>query len=249
MINVLSIDWDYFMNCSSEDRLFMFPDGGNESIGLSLSSQIWSFCYASTKYRKEKGNLDKDILDIGIRHSEYSYVQKCIEENRKSNCIIQLSDSHLTIYNFLMEFSRCKKQGILNIYNLDHHSDCYNHGSELNCGNWVNRLDDLGYVNEYTWIYDDEPDDINLSCKSRATKDISIIKNIKWDYIFICRSSVWTPPHLDCYFNELNSFFHDSCGIVFNKNFFIDRYATIKNSIEQEYDFLKSSMFNVELDK
>jgi hypothetical protein len=31
-LNVLSIDWDYFINATYLERGSMFPDGGNENI-------------------------------------------------------------------------------------------------------------------------------------------------------------------------------------------------------------------------
>lgn len=27
-----------------------------------------------------------------------------------------------------------------------------------------------------------------------------------FDYVFLCRSDAWVPPHLDCYFDELSEF-------------------------------------------
>ena len=38
-LNILSIDWDFFMKTTDED-FCMFPDGGNENIPLSIQSII-----------------------------------------------------------------------------------------------------------------------------------------------------------------------------------------------------------------
>lgn len=32
MFRVLSIDWDYFFDCTMNDRLDMFPDGADENL-------------------------------------------------------------------------------------------------------------------------------------------------------------------------------------------------------------------------
>lgn len=233
MINILSVDWDYFSDCTDEERLTLFPDGGNEEIGLGVSLQIWNFCYVNSIFRKKLNPNAKELLDIKVREEEFSFLLECIQNNRRDDCIINLADSHADIYDFLMEFPRCQEDKVLNIYNIDHHSDCYNIGNELNCGNWVNKLDEHGFINKYTWIYDDKKESIkNLSCEYKISKKLKLIKGIKWDYIFICRSSIWSPPHLDIHFNKLYTFFMFECGLRFNEKFFIDRYEFIKYNIE-----------------
>lgn len=229
--NVLSIDWDYFIDATSDERLLLFPDGGTEDVSLSLSNYIWAIRYAESSINKELGVCDKCIEDIGIRENELLYIYRCLSF-AKNNALITISDSHADIYDFLIESNPnpCKQ---FNIYNIDHHSDCYNIGNDVNCGNWVNRLDDKGYINSYTWIKNSDSDNSlvksTLSCETKEkTILIDTLNDIDWDYIFICRSSVWSPPHLDLDFNEFHDVLYNLCDVEFNHDFFINRYGELK---------------------
>lgn len=234
-MNVLSIDWDYFIDCTQDEICFLFPDGGNENIGIQLSNQIWAMHYAKSSY-SNFSRVNRELKDIGINKESLNFVLLTILNNSKSHTCIQLSESHTTIYDLILEtYTRTGEK--VDIYNIDHHSDTYNLGSELNCGNWVNYLDTLNCINNYTWIQNvNTKETLNQRdfehCNVNTTTDLTILDNIPhWDIIFICKSSIWTPPHLD---NEFRIFYDTlkTMGYDFSDSLFNDRYAEIQEEIE-----------------
>lgn len=235
MLNVLSVDWDYFMDCNSDTIAYQFPDGGNESIGLSLSNSIWATKYADSE-RVARNTGVQDLLAVRIREYEFNHVSFNILSRMTSNTHICFAESHSEIYE-LVAFNAHLTGSKANVYNIDRHSDAYNMGDGLNCGNWVNYLQKNNHLGYYTWINNDASapymDILNPEQCCKVTDDITVIDEVdKWDIVFICRSSIWTPPHLDCEFNRFYNLFANN-GIYFDKAFYIDRYATIKDEIKE----------------
>lgn len=247
-LNVLSIDWDYFIDATETERLILFPDGGNERLGADLRSYVWTMRYSDSRIQKERKIIDRCIEDIGVREDALKFV-KCCLYNITDDTQMGFADSHSSIYALLKENEPISNRQF-NIYNIDHHSDCYNIGNDLNCGNWVNKLDAENYISKYIWIKNEDSGDENikdvLNCKSRITTDLSIIKDIQWDYVFICRSGVWSPPHLDIKFNDFYSFTLVELGLTFNKEFFTDRYEPMKAEIEAYRDISVKQMDVIE---
>ena len=46
-VKVLSIDWDYFIKATANEREFMFPDGGNEDLPESVQNSVWASHYGN----------------------------------------------------------------------------------------------------------------------------------------------------------------------------------------------------------
>lgn len=237
--NVLSIDWDYFVNCTDDDRSELFPDGGSEDIGINLSTIAWLGRYASSSLYKESHPNHRELKDIGIKEKEFEYVLENVVFNVNSGCHVLFADSHADIYDFIHE--HLKKNDKIRVYNLDHHSDCYNIGDDINCGNWANKLADERTMTRYTWIRGDHDEDISnsLKCKTTVTDDITVIEDIGWDMIFVCRSSIWSPPHLDKDFNRFYERMDMFMNLGFNPNFFIDRYSVIGERLDTEISYTK----------
>lgn len=233
--NVLSIDWDYFMDCTDAERFIMFPDGGNENIGINLSTFIWLGRYASSYVYKEEHPGQRGLDEIGIKEKEFEYILRNVVLNVNAGCHVSFADSHAEIYDFIHEHT--KKNDKVRVYNVDHHSDCYNMGDEVNCGNWANKLSDEGIMTRYTWVRGDNEDEIDsdtLKCRFNVTRDITALEGIGWDMIFVCRSSVWSPPHLDKDFNRLYERMNMFMNLGFNPNFFVDRYSAITEKLDSE---------------
>ena len=243
-LNVLSIDWDYFIDATYDERIMNFPDGGNEAISSGVSNYVWSMRYGDTRIQRDAGYIDRAIEDMYIRVDELDIVKRALLNVKPSTRIV-FADSHADIYEFVTgrQDEACRQ---FNIFNIDHHSDCYNIGEELNCGNWVNRLDDNNYISKYVWIKNEDSGEEKINttlknCKTRETSNISTIDNVIWDYIFICRSSVWSPPHLDKHFNELYHFIAIKLCKHCDPDFFVDRYTSMKKEIE-DYVRIKEDM-------
>ena len=85
----------------------------------------------------------------------------------------------------------------IEVDNVDFHHDRFDNGSNLNCGNWVLWLDDLVDL-KYRWVSRKDSERGEELCEI----GISDLRE-DYDYIFLCKSDVWSPPHLDKKFNEL----------------------------------------------
>lgn len=201
-LNVLSIDWDYFMNCSAKFRADHFPDGGNENIGSALANLIWSqryaFCPDIEKVKVRTKDLD--ILRNYVESNDFIYMFACM-------------DSHKHLGEFLLDEGMRSKYDEIKITNIDHHSDMYNMGEGINCGNWLNRVIDAYPKCEVKWIAN-EDSDMTLLDKYSDNVAVTDMKNgLSGDYdiIYLCRSSVWSAPHLDKQFSALSRFLRKRC--------------------------------------
>ena len=96
------------------------------------------------------------------------------------------------------------------IWNIDHHHDCGYGPPEDSvdmmlaappgCGNWVQHLiKNNKFFKEYIWIKNSNSAELLEEDRKKripsflSTTDISIIDNIKFDRVFICRSPGWMP--------------------------------------------------------
>lgn len=205
MKRILSIDWDYFINATALQRGLLFPDGGNENLSYALQDLIWDSRYSCG------GN--EDLRSIGVLKNDYStvsnlihrftmrYLHSGLHDSRMLVCI-----SHKWIYNFVNESTTSDEE--FELYNVDFHHDMYDlkvGDEEVNCGNWVNYLFKSRPNMQYFWVKREDSDTEVLGgesvhCNMRSIDDL---QGLKFDYIFICRSDCWSPPHLDFYFKAL----------------------------------------------
>lgn len=193
MKRILSIDWDYFIDATFDQRYTMFPDGGNENLPTSLRDFIWDTYYRNPELEKMKVIPDyKHLLHICKTFKGEAYV----------------ADSHKWAYEFIMP--RTKFYEEFEVYNIDFHHDLYNYTTkdyEVNCGNWVTELRRDRPNMKYKWIACETSDAI---CEGEfvdadmctmgdfLTKFPNVAKDFQ--YLFICRSATWSPPHLDNWF-------------------------------------------------
>lgn len=185
MYKILSIDWDYFLNIQEPDIYCYFPEEENN---------IWSKCYR--KYPK--------LLDIKINQNNLNYIRKLI--NKQEIKKVYIADEHTGIYSLIVSRSLTEDKKDINIINIDAHHDVYcsilGDDWELFCGNWLLKLYQKEYLKvDSTWIGHDISYEFGIApyidCQ---TTNLNIIKNNKFDMIFICKSAYYTPPHLDKYF-------------------------------------------------
>ena len=206
-LNVLSIDYDYFMKLKDDDISVIseFPDGTEAFIGLS--DYIWSSRLANRKSAEA-------INTVTCNTDELFNVWKFVMKQRKTVPVL-ITNSHVHIYEFIK--SHLNGRNSIRVANLDFHHDAYDKTSELNCGNWVNFLD-REFNLEYDWITSDcgweaageKPEILNGRPRFRNIAEfIKANPKFKPDIIFICRSDVWVPPHLDSEFVNLS---FDVCG-------------------------------------
>lgn len=188
-INVLSIDWDYFIDASLPVRHALFPDGGNEDLAEQIRSVIWLGLYAS------KPQLES----IGILKTPLQELIEVITENSSPQVKVMMADSHKHIYNFIQENKQ--KMDAVNLVNIDFHHDAFKPRIDVNCGNWLTHaLSDFPPESQFTWIarQDSPLEDIHDSQRIQIVReDFSLLFETEWDLIYICRSGMWSPPHLD----------------------------------------------------
>lgn len=189
MINILSIDVDWIMEPSIESY---------NSKTLETQEDTWKNILLAAPKVNYPADARKYNRLVELLFSSSNKVSK---EN------IYLADSHEEIikainqWNIRDEFS---------IYNIDHHHDCgYNITEEkleddlnkLTCANWVVYLrnKNSNFV-QYTWINNNNS--ITLLPEAyipyipnfSSNISLGILEDIKFDYIFICKSYIWIPP-------------------------------------------------------
>lgn len=200
MFKVLSIDWDYFFDCTMEDRLDMFPDGADENISGVIQNVVWSTHYNS---------YDK-LVDVGVSEVLLEHLKIFISNTCDSNTKGMYFDSHKHLYEAIMQ--NTAPSDSVEVINIDFHHDAYSGGlDDVDCGNWVNCLGEKRAL-KYKWVkrWDSDLDMLNASKAIKTMTITSLDKIIKscqayhFDMIYLCRSSPWSPPHLD---GELKEFY------------------------------------------
>lgn len=212
-LRVLSIDFDYFVDATIEERIELFPDG-NDDLPPELNTYVWVTHYAEEIYNPRMSRLKS----IGVREAELNQLKECIADWGCQAGAIAIQESHKYILGYIENLLNRTICDSVSILHIDHHTDCYDIGEELNCGNWLNCLDreivryDGGM--EVTWVRNKDSDtEYSGAIRHRITDtcgNFDIYEDTKQffrgeapDFIFLCKSSPWTPPHLDDYFDQL----------------------------------------------
>lgn len=205
-LRVLSIDWDYLFKATIEQRITMFPDCPNESYPESLRSLIWGGRYA----------VQPELESITVDDSAVEIIMNLIKATTSEDTLITVWDSHANIYE---EVTSRDTDGGLELINIDFHHDNYYEAQDVDCGNWVRYLFDkeLSYRatdnDKYTWIKR-EDSDVPAEAFPEWFHEVENIEYLDklaeemyesdkhFDMVFICRSSMWSPPHLDGEFEK-----------------------------------------------
>ena len=213
---VLSIDWDYFMNCSAEKRARLFPDGGNEDLMESVLDFIWMNHYANSS----------ELSLIEVDQSAVNFIQNYIQTTCAGSPMF-VYDSHVHIYDRILEYKPIGWD--LQVVNVDFHHDCYTFSKQLDCGNWGGQLSNLFDVDNYELDWVKRPDSEDEACgileagirgleikpaeflHSIYLTDLNRMKDIHYDMLYICRSGCWSAPHLDSEFKQFVSFCKGVC--------------------------------------
>lgn len=196
----ISLDWDYFIKATAEDRASLFPDGGIENLPESVKSVIWDSHYSGKSALKKVRTV-----------SELTDIKKYIAGNKFEEALVV--ESHRYMYDFVMRST--DEDSVFKVINVDFHHDYYQFGEEdefeeVNCGNWVIKLLKKYKNMKYTWVCREDSDldtDFEIpECVSIETDLNKVLSEISKEdelYIFLCRSDMWSPPHLDSKFTAL----------------------------------------------
>lgn len=244
-LKVLSIDWDFFIDADEKTRSEMFPDGGNENLPQFIMDFIWSNRYASNP-ALENISVDQCALDR---------IKNIVDDLNIGH--LWIVDSHKHIYDAIAQLHRPGQE--IDIVNIDFHHDCYDHNEDkVDCGNWVLQVLQNGFNKvgdgQYLWVYRPGTEDpaegigytgtFNDQCGCNYLDRLQPSESkVCWDWedvdlLFICRSSMWSPPHLDDQFIEFCEFAQSRySGMSYIKEVNIDksRYSEeFQESIEQQ---------------
>lgn len=194
ILNVLSIDFDFFQIVDSQTLMNCYPDGVD--LSTDLSQMVWAGHYANPKTSdalvKVKANETKIQEMLAL-------LKRC-----KSNIPVLIVNSHAKIYDFIVENANRHETTKVDITNVDMHHDMFNNNLELDCGNWI-KFVSQDFDATVKWIANPVSKEcygLNDKIFEQIKEDFSDILPEKIDILFICRSDIWLPPHLDSYFMD-----------------------------------------------
>lgn len=212
MKRFLSIDYDYFIDASAEERSSLFPDGGNENLPATIRDYIWDSHYS-----------DSRLKEIGVI-KEFKDIKKMC---RDLYCQAMITDSHKHLFDFIMQNTFEDEE--FEVYNIDFHHDLYDYrtGSDrVNCGNWATILREERPNMTFLWVKRDDSDVAALGIETVTEfpkVEIITFEELQsrygggafitnfFDFLFLCRSAMWSPPHLDKHFVKLVKTILDHC--------------------------------------
>lgn len=197
---ILSIDFDYFLKATKE-AIRSFPDGVDRST--ELSTLIWASCYLG-------GTQANLVRSVGILEEELECLKRILKK-QSPDTPVMIANSHVHAYDFIHDY--VSEDEKLSLVNIDMHHDFTNNNKQLDCGNWISHLLDE-YKMKLRWIAN--PISLEMFGLDEEVKEDEALRSIlslnlatleekgeKYDGIFLCRSDIWTPPHLDKYFSSL----------------------------------------------
>lgn len=195
-INVLSIDFDYFIDTSVEVRNTCFPYAEDTAEAEEVNRR-WEQSY------RDYPNL----CEIGLIR-DYDLIQDYLGTIiRKHAPIVMVRESHRELY----EAVRQRANRIERLVNVDFHHDwyCMYGGGEVTCANWLRKLEEVfPPIRDMVWVKraDSETDCLAGKFPYHMTEDIrSVMERTDYGLIYLCYSPEWTPPHLRDAFLQLSA--------------------------------------------
>ena len=188
-IRILSVDWDYFF-----PDMFWFDWSLKEGSMLYLE-QLWYIRYGNQHMKT--GELAKDIVKPDKSLLDDFWEKVC---PREPYINLTITESHKDIVAVLDNFySDPMQKPKFGIWNFDQHHDAGYDMKELNCDNWVHHLWETDRLSDYNVIYPPwRKEKIEEKPKVPHAMHYKIpLLPDKFEFVFICRSSGWTPSWCD----------------------------------------------------
>lgn len=232
MTKILSIDWDYFVDADEEIMDLCFPDIPSDYTEF-VSNIIWSRYYA--------GEMRDKLLDVSIEHKKLRYFDNWVKNVDLSQTSFVCASSHAYMMTL---FNGVEDKGNVEIVNIDFHHDNFlleiNDTDFVNCGNWLTYLLH-NYNIKATWIKNEKSYEDEIDSRIEITDSLSVIDNFMPDYIFLCKSYAWTPPHLDKYFIKLFKLFSFCCKdvILYDSEVVRNRFEPVMKMAETEREMMR----------
>ena len=233
-LNILSIDFDYFQIVDEHTMVNHYPDG--HDFNSELSSMVWSTHYAWE-------SSEKELMKVKVDKTKIGKIKTILKFGRDACMMNMITNSHVHI-NQLLEMLKDRADGF-NIYNLDMHHDMFDTEIEngeivckgkLSCGNWASYAK-KNFNSKIIWIKNLLSDTLfPLDLPDEQTLDISILDGVKFDAVFLCRSDIWLPPHLDAHFNRLKDYMRNE---LYESTYMDPQVDKPRNIVEQAKEMRK----------
>lgn len=185
---ILSVDWDYFF-----PDVYWF-DWSQKETSMMFLEYLWTIRYGNVHMKT--GEIAKDMVkpDQKLLHNFWEKV--CPKE---PSMHLSICESHKDIIQILEAFF--EHTVTFSIWNFDQHHDAGYDMKELNCDNWVKHLYDSKRIHDYNviyppWRFDDREEKAKIIYHS-FYEFPDLIYPEKFEIVFICRSSGWTPSWCD----------------------------------------------------
>lgn len=195
-INVLSIDFDYFIDTSVEVRNTCFPYAEDTAEAGEVNRR-WEQSYRDYPKLREIGLIrDYDLIQ--------DYLGTIIRNHAPD---VMVRESHRELYEAVRE----RADQIERLVNVDFHHDwyCMYGGGEVTCANWLRKLEEVfPPIRDMVWVKreDSETDCLAGKFPYHMTEDIrSVMERTDYGLIYLCYSPEWTPPHLRDAFLQLSA--------------------------------------------
>jgi len=206
-MNILSIDIDFIAN-----------NYADETAGGSSRPHIkwWQF--------KKNANLDQ--INTQVNYDNLSFLLDIFNHCANVKNKVMFAINH---HSILMELNNIDDK--FDIINIDHHHDILYHRDEIidgekfdvvNCGSWLWYLHFKNKINSYTWIKNKNSSIFNegmtnsenpKNYKSFLKEELPFnIKDINFDFIFVCLSPEFILPEHWQYFHMLRNMYEQKIG-------------------------------------
>lgn len=250
-MRILSIDWDYFIDATATERAALMPDGGNENLPWGLQIHVWINHYVQNM-GFGGGKLGREhLIEIPIRRKELVELRTLLAATVTKKTWVYIAESHADIFNPVKNITREFTEEF-ELINIDHHHDCWRYGEDgapVDCGNWLAKVIEQSHDNAHvSWVKNPDSDEWSLG--DLTPVELSQIDHSKpFDMVFLCRSGMWSPPHLDKHFLVLSKYLNTRCkgqAIHTAKTTREDRWTkTFRNNVkamEQAVEIAKAQL-------
>jgi hypothetical protein len=202
-MHLLSVDWDYFV--PSIDHEFVPSPGGRVPYAFAggeifpdhMLDALWDSRAAALGARG--GELP------GTSGEETAFWQRFTIDER---AILYYADSHAQAAHGAI------REGVESVWSYDAHHDCGYEGTLedvqrlgwVACANWMCYYFLAGaglHVRYPNWRRDALFRELPPLCPVERRLDDGTAPRVRFDVVFLCRSSAWTPPWLDDSFDAL----------------------------------------------
>lgn len=235
--HVLSIDFDYFQKTTEELLAVCYPDG--HDLPTDISKIIWMGYYGDPKTKDKMKQIRCDNQKVN------QVIRTLLKQPDIRDIPMIAVNSHKNIITFIEDICLIAPYEPLQVTNLDMHHDAFHSDKSLNCGNWVIYLFNH-YMNfQYTWVQNPISDKIYpikdeyIKNHTKITNDLTSALNHHFDAIFLCRSDIWLPPHLDTDFAELLSAFRKA-----NKQLYTTSDISVPRDMARFIEDYKKTLYN-----